>query len=115
MSERRGVMTKTTHAGDGSEPGQAATGAQAGRGRRLNVWRVLALAGVLGFVPLVTGPLRVSSKVSPHPVKAQRHEVGFVTKSVFSMRVANNATSSARSTLAEPENGRAPVRTPGTP
>ena len=100
-------MTKTTHAGDGSEPGQAATGAQDGSGRRLHVWRVLALAGVLGFVPLVTGLPQVSSQVRPHPVKAQRHEVGFATTSVFSMRVAKNATSSAWSTLAQPD----PIRT----
>ena len=96
-------MTKTTHAGDGSEPDQAATGAKARRGRGLHVWRVLALASVLGFVPLVTGLPQVSWQVSPHPVKAQRHEVGFVKTSVAAMRAAKGATRSALSTPAAPD------------
>ena len=96
-------MTKTTHAGDGSEPGQPSVSSRNIRGRLPRAGRVLALASVLGFVPLVTGLPQVSSKVSPHPVKTQRHEVGFARTSVFSMRVANNATSSARSTIAEPD------------
>lgn len=70
---------------------------------RLNVWRVLGLASVLAVVPMVTGLPQISSKASPHPVKAERHEVGFVRSSVFSMRVDKSATSSARSTLAEPD------------
>ena len=70
---------------------------------RLNVWRVLALASVLAVAPMVTGIPQVSSKAEPHPVRAERREVGFARSSVFSMRVDKSATSSARSTLAEPD------------
>jgi hypothetical protein len=97
-------MTKTTNAGDGSGLDQGSNpGALLGRGRRLPVWRVLALASVLGFAPMVTGLPQISSKASPHPVKAQRHEVGFVRSSVSSMRVDKSYTGSALSTLAEPD------------
>ncbi len=97
-------MTKTTNAGDGSELDQGSNPwALAGRGRRLPVWRVLALASVLGFAPMVTGLPQISSKANPHPVKAQRHEVGFVRSSVSSMRVDKSYTGSALSTLAAPD------------
>ena len=67
------------------------------------VWRVLVLASTLAVAPMVTGLPHITSSTKPHPVKAQRHEVGFVKVSLASMRVAKSATSSARSTLAEPD------------
>ena len=97
-------MAKTTDAGVGSGLDQGSNpGALVGRGRRLPVWRVLGLASVLAVAPMVTGLPQAPSKASPHPVKAQRHEVGFVRSSVFSMRVDKSATSSAQSTLAAPD------------
>jgi len=64
---------------------------------RLNVWRVLALAGVLAGVPLVTGvpQIQVSGPDRPHPVRSERHQVGFVRASVAAMRHAEGATRSS--------------------
>jgi len=62
----------------------------------MSVWRVLALASVLAVAPMVTGIPQISPQAKPHPVKSQRHEVGFAKSSVASMRVANGATRSAQ-------------------
>jgi len=70
---------------------------------RLNVWRVLALASVLAVVPTVMGLPQISSQAKPHPVKAQRHEVGFVKSSVALMRAAKGATRSVQSAPGAPD------------
>ena len=79
-------MTKQTHAG-----------------RMPPVWRVLTLASVLAVAPMVTGLPQLSSGAQPHPVKAQRHQVGFVKSSVASMRAARGATRSAQLTPGVPD------------
>ena len=64
--------------------------------------RILAMAGVLAGLPMVTGFPQISSTTKPHPVKSQVRQVGFVRTSVAAMRTAQDATRSA-------------VTTPGTP
>ncbi|MEO6145375.1 MAG: FG-GAP-like repeat-containing protein [Dermatophilaceae bacterium] len=59
---------------------------------------MLALASVLAMAPMVTGFPQISTQAKPHPVRTQRHEVGFVKASVASLRVARSATRSAQGT-----------------
>ena len=97
-SKRKGVMTRRTHAAEGSTP-DGASGARSviSRERIGHAGWVLALASVLAVAPMVTGLPQTSSKAKPHPVRTQRHQVGFVKSSVASMRVAKGATPSAKS------------------
>src|SRR6185503_6223661 len=71
------------------------------------VWRVLVLASVLAVAPMVTRIPQISSQAQPHPVKSQRHQVGFVMSYVDAMRAATHATLSAVSTPEAP----APITT----
>jgi len=71
--------------------------------KQLHVWRVLTLAGVLSVAPMLTGLPQLSSPAKPHPVKTQRHQVGFVKSSVAAMRVARGATRSAQHTAGAPD------------
>ena len=97
-------MTKHTNAGDCSRAAQAShLGVSVGRAQFLHVWRVLALASVLAVAPMVTGFPQISSQATPHPVKSQSHEVGFVKSSVASMRAAKGATRSAQSAPGAPD------------
>jgi hypothetical protein len=64
---------------------------------------VLSLASVLAVAPMLTGLPNTSSQAKPHPVKTQRHQVGFVKSSVAAMRVAKGATPSAKSVSGTPD------------
>ena len=63
--------------------------------------QILAMAGVLAGLPMVTGFPQISSTTKPRPVKSQVRQVGFVGTSVATMRTAQDAT-------------RSVVTTPGT-
>src|SRR5450759_3784187 len=99
-----GVMTRRSPAGDSSLPDQDATArAVVSRGRMSHAGWVLALASVLAVAPMVTGLPQIRSQAMPHPVKTQRHEVGFVQTPVASMRAAKSATRSDQSTSGAPD------------
>ena len=67
------------------------------------LWRVLVLASTLAVAPMVTGLPHITSPAKPHPVKTERHEVGFVKSSVASMRTARGATPSAGGATSAPD------------
>jgi hypothetical protein len=91
-------------AADGSRPeADARAGSDRSRRRAAHAGWVLSLASVLAVAPMLTGLPNTSSQAKPHPVKTQRHQVGFVKSSVAAMRVAKGATPSAKSLSGTPD------------
>jgi len=97
-------MTTEMRTGDRCEREQVrASRLLSGRGHLPKVWRVLTLASVLALTPILTGLPQIPSQAKPHPVKSQRHQVGFVKASPASMRVAKGFTRSAEVTAGAPD------------
>src|SRR5450631_3159370 len=82
-----GVQAMTRHRGTFWQPRRAP------RARSLvRKGRVVAMAGVLAAVPMVTGFPQVTSGAAPHPVRSQARHVGFVKASVAALQAAGKAS-----------------------
>jgi peptidoglycan hydrolase-like protein with peptidoglycan-binding domain len=79
-------------------------GRQASHGRlSVRRVRVVATAGVMALVPMVTGFPQVSSPARAHPVKSHVRQVALVKTSVAAMRTARDATMSRPRTPGAPD------------